>query len=99
MVVKYRNKNKATRRDSCGSGGQLYYSSEGALDPNKRAGIAYLQLGNQRLGRNSEAIRHVIQNKLAHSKLKNPPVPWFKVLDIPPANTNYYGINTGKTSW
>jgi hypothetical protein len=40
-----------------------------------------LSLGykGQRLGRNSEGIRNFIQNRVAHSALSNPDIPYFPV--------------------
>ena len=40
-----------------------YYSSEGALDANQRAGVLSFGFGSFRLGRNSEIIRHIFQNE------------------------------------
>ena len=76
-----------------------YYSSEGALDANQRAGVLSFGFGSFRLGRNSEIIRHIFQNELAHSAImKNGPA-WFKFLDIEPTWFWYFGSFNGNTLW
>lgn len=52
-----------------------------------RLGAAYLGYKNIKVGRNSENIRNVIQNRVAHDILR-PGTPHFKVLNL---NTGYYG--------
>jgi RHS repeat-associated protein len=76
-----------------------YYSSEGALDANQRAGVLSFGFGSFRLGRNSEIIRHIFQNELAHSAIMKDGPAWFKFLDIEPTWFWYFGSFNGNTLW
>ena len=71
--------------------GQKYYFKGTAN--NFRLGAAFVGYKGYRLGRNSEGIRNIIQNKVAHTRLSNPDVPYFPVLqDI--KRSIYYRIGT-----
>jgi RHS repeat-associated protein len=70
-------------------------------DPNKYRMAAFtLGFGPIKFGTNNELNRNFFQNKLAHDKLQNPPVPYFKVLN---ERKNkwffYFGFSTGNTLW
>ena len=67
-----------------------YYSSDSALDPSLRAGILYAGYGDAQFGVNSEGIRHVFQNVIAHDILLLKTSAHFKVLDIDP--TGYFSV-------
>ena len=80
------------------------YKSSIYGDPNKyRAGIAYIGYGNMKFGRNSEKIRHIVQNRIAHDYLikwaTGTKSPHFKVLNI--ERSNYFSIGTSNvhTLW
>jgi len=45
------------------AGGREYYTGNAALDPSMRAGVLSFGFGPFRFGRNSEAIRHIFQNR------------------------------------
>ena len=76
-----------------------YYSSEGALNANQRAGVLSFGLGSFRFGRNSEIIRHIFQNELAHSIIMKDKPAWFKILDIESTWFWYFGSFNGNTLW
>jgi len=81
---------------------QIYTSGT----PNEfRAGIGYIGYQNYRIGRNSEIIRHIAQDKIAHDGLtgffglgKNPS-PHFLVMPIAPSNYFYFGSKNPYTLW
>lgn len=71
--------------------GQLYYMDGSA---NKfRLGAAFVGYKQYRIGRNSEGVRNLIQNKVAHSMLSNPDIPYFPVMQSM-KKSNYYRIGT-----
>ena len=76
-----------------------YYTQHDALNPDERAGVLYIGLGNMRIGLNSEDIRHAFQNRLAHDGLTGGDALWFLPLDIKPSWYFYYGTGTGNTLW
>lgn len=63
-----------------------------------RLGAVYTIVGNARLGTDSEAHRHAIQNKFAHSGPYGNPQPYFKVLDLP-TTTYFQYLNNPFTLW
>ena len=77
----------------------LYYIQQDALNPDQRAGVLYVGLGNLRIGWNSESIRHTFQNRFAHDRLTRGRALWFLPLDIKPSIYFYYGTSTGNTLW
>lgn len=81
--------------------GKITYTlNEEGNDPDQyRAGILYLTVGPISVGRNSEQIRHWIQNRFAHDFLCQGDSPYFKVLDRPAKNYFYFGTGTGGTLW
>jgi len=76
----------------------LYKQSEQGDPDSHRLGALFIGMGGYRIGRNSEGIRHKIQNQLIHnsSLVKS---PYFKVLNI---TSNVYGGRHSKnpfTTW
>ncbi len=76
-------------------------NTETGTDPDKyRMGNFYIGFGPFRIGSNSEANRNFFQNKLAHDRLMNPKVPYFKVLpERKKKRYFYFGFGTGNTTW
>lgn len=64
-----------------------------------RAGVFYVGYGPIRIGRNSEQIRNLFQNRFAHDFLCKGDSPYFKVLDRPAQNYFYFGSGTGNSLW
>lgn len=64
-----------------------------------RAGVFYIGYGPIRIGRNSEQIRNLFQNRFAHDFLCKGDSPYFKVLDRPAQNYFYFGTGTGNSLW
>jgi hypothetical protein len=70
--------------------GRKVYIEHNGNDPNShRAGVFYIGVGPFRFGRNSEQIRHLFQNRIAHGNK----YPWFEVL--PGRRRWYWGFSTG----
>lgn len=63
------------------------------------AGIGYIGYQNYRIGRNSEIIRNIAQNKIAHDILMGGDSPYFKVLPIAPSNYFSFGSKNPYTLW
>lgn len=62
--------------------GHLTYIGDANHNPDKfRLGAAYVGYKNIRVGANSEKIRHVIQNRVAHDMLTKGEAKWFKILN------------------
>ena len=56
------------------------YNSATSADPDKyRSAPFYLGIGPFRIGRNSERIRHIVQNRFAHDIMMGGKSPYFKV--------------------
>ena len=55
--------------------------------------------GPIRIGRNSEQIRHVFQNRFAHDLLMGGESYWFKKLPISPSWYWSFGFGSGNTLW
>ena len=72
-----------------------YYN--GGTADKYRLGAAYFSYKGFRFGRNSEAIRHAIQNKFAHTTASYQ--PWYKVLDIQPQGYFQYQPANPYTLW
>jgi len=64
-----------------------------------RSGIAYVGFGPFRIGRNSEGIRHQIQNRFAHDYLQKGRAAHFQVLDRSPKTYWYFGSGYGSGLW
>ena len=79
--------------------GREYYTGNTANDPSMRAGVLSFGFGPFRLGRNSENIRHVAQNKVAHDWLMGGDSYWFLPLPIKPRWYWYFGFGSGNTLW
>jgi hypothetical protein len=81
--------------------GREHYVDGPFSSPDKyRFGAAYFGVGPFKVGRNSEGIRNYIQNKIAHDKLQDPKVPYFKVL--PERKKRwffYFGTGFGGSLW
>jgi len=77
--------------------GHLTYT--GGTADKYRAGVLSFGFGPIRVGRNSEQIRHVFQNRFAHDMLTGGDAKWFRVLDIKPRWYWYFGTGTGNTLW
>ena len=79
---------------------ETYMENDQGDDPNKyRAGIAYISFMGVQVGRDSEKIRNVVQNKFAHDLLMGGKSPYFKVLDIKPKWYFQFNTGTGDTNW
>jgi hypothetical protein len=73
-------------RPSSEINGKRTYDGGGKYSPDKyRLGAAYFGYKNMRVGGNSEAIRHVIQNRFAHDFMTSGRAKWFRVLNKNPA--------------
>jgi hypothetical protein len=84
--------------------GNKYYTGLTANDPTQRAGVLSFGFGPIRIGRNSENIRHIFQNRFAHDFLMNGQKKeygpfWFQQLDIDPSWYFYFGTGNGNTLW
>jgi hypothetical protein len=77
--------------------GHLTYT--GGTANKYRAGVLSIGFGPIRIGRNSEQIRLIFQNKLAHDILNGGKAKWFEVLDIDPSWFFYFGTGSGGTLW
>ena len=62
-----------------------------------RLGAAYIKYKGYKIGRNSEAIRHAIQNIGAHTGISYQ--PWYKVLNIQPQGYFQYQSANPYTLW
>ncbi|WP_281988351.1 polymorphic toxin type 23 domain-containing protein [Aquimarina aggregata] len=91
--TKYKWKGDKLKKIGEFTGGQ--YSGESASK--YRLGAAYVSYKGFRFGRNSEGIRHTIQNKVAHTAISYQ--PWFKVLDIQPQGYFQYQSPNPYTLW
>ena len=63
-----------------------------------RAGVLSFGIGPMRIGRNSEAIRCVFRNRLAHDFLSGGVPKWFEVLEHRKPSWYFY-FGTGNTLW
>ena len=64
-----------------------------------RRGVAYYGFGPIRFSRNSEMIRHGIQNKFAHDWIQEGRASHFQVLNVFPTFFLYYGTGYGSGLW
>jgi hypothetical protein len=64
-----------------------------------RAGVLSIGVGPFRIGRNSEKIREVFQNRFAHDILTGGDAKWFRVLPISSSGFWSFGTGTGGTLW
>ena len=87
-------------------GGHKTYVSNGDDNPDEfRAGILYFGYKNYRTGWNSEQIRNIAQNKIAHDGmtglcgLGKHPSPYFRVLNISPSRFYSVGTHNPYTLW
>ncbi len=70
-------------------GGHATYIGDATHNPDKyRLGGLYVGYKNIKFGRNSEQIRHVIQNRFAHDIMTGGASKWFKILNTSPS---WYG--------
>jgi hypothetical protein len=82
------------------NGHYTYKTNSKGDDPDKyRAGVLYFSIGNFKAGINSEQIRHIAQNRIAHDWLTGGKSKWFKVLDRDPEFYFYFGTGTGNSLW
>jgi hypothetical protein len=83
------------------NGRETYAIGKNGTDPDKyRAGIIYVGLGPLKIGKDSEANRHALQNKLAHDGLMHGESPYFRVLpNRKPKWFWYFGTGSGNTLW
>ena len=92
--------NRRTFEDPDANGRLTYTLNEEGCDPDQyRAGIAYFGIGTFCIARDSEQIRHFIQNRFAHDFLCRGDSPYFKVLDRPSKTYFYFSTGTGGTLW
>jgi hypothetical protein len=72
-------------------------------DPKQRSGVLYLGFGPIRFGMDSEGIRHIFQNRMAHDAFwkynYGQNYPWVLKLDKKPRFYWYFGTGTGNTLW
>jgi len=87
-------------------GGHKTYVSNGNDNPDEfRAGILYFGYKNYRTGWNSEQIRNIAQNKIAHDGITwlttfgRKPSPYFRVLNISPSRFYSVGTHNPYTLW
>ena len=91
---------RRTFEDPAANGRLTYTISANGDNPDQyRAGIFYVGFGPFKIGANSEQIRHLFQNRLAHDFLCKKDSPYFKVLDRPGHAYFYFGTETGSTLW
>jgi RHS repeat-associated protein len=64
-----------------------------------REGILYAGYGNYRFGINSEKVRHVIQNKIAHDFLMGSKSGHFRILNTPTTGYFHYGPTNPFSLW
>ena len=79
--------------------GREYYIGNTANDPKLRAGVLSFGFGPLRIGRNSEQIRHVFQNRFAHDFMTGGASAWFIKLPILPSWYWSLGTGSGNTLW
>ncbi|WP_298779538.1 polymorphic toxin type 23 domain-containing protein [uncultured Polaribacter sp.] len=72
------------------------YTKDSGTANKYRMGAAYTSINGIRMGTNSEAIRHNIQNKFAHTVKYQ---PWFEVLDRPVQSYIQYRSPNAYTLW
>ena len=75
------------------NGNKIYLPNNGYNPDKYRMGTFYFKLGPVRVGRNSEQIRHVFQNRFAHDFMTGGKTYWFNVLDLKPRW--YWGVGSG----
>lgn len=91
---------RRTFNDPDANGRLTYTLNEEGCDPDQyRAGIVYFSIFNFSVARNSEQVRHFIQNRVAHDFLCRGDSPYFKVLDRPAQTYFYFSTSTGGTLW
>ena len=100
------NRNTGVKRENTVNNGQLTYAdnTKGGNPDKYRAGIGYVQYGNVKVGRNSEKIRHAIQNKAAHDFLYptvsgGEHMPHFRIMDRKPTWYYSFGAGTAGSLW
>jgi hypothetical protein len=73
-------------------GRETYYAMNGSNPDKYRAGIGYIGFGDFKIGINSESVRHIFQNRLAHDLMN---VPWFhQIPDKHPSTFHFsFGAN------
>ncbi len=92
LEEQYRKTEKINGRDT--------YIAQNGNDPNKyRAGIFYIGYNNITIGRNSESIRHALQNRFVHDFVLRGKSPHFKVLPVSPTGYYQFGSQTPYTLW
>ena len=84
------------------NGYKTYNADDGYNPDDRRMGALYFDTGGFKIGWDSESIRNLFQNKIAHDALShgqnNPEGPFhFKVLDIP--GLLYWNTSTGGGLW
>lgn len=91
---------RRTFDDPDSDGRETYTISANGDNPDTyRAGIWYVGIGPIKIGANSEKVRDLLQNKLAHDFLCKGNSPYFKVLNRPSRAYFYFGTETGGTLW
>ena len=80
--------------------GERTYVENNGYNPNShRMGTLYFKVGPFKIGRNSEGIRHVLQNKVAHSWLTGGQSYWFEVLPLQSKWYWEFDFGSGGTLW
>jgi hypothetical protein len=62
-------------------------------------GTFCFRIGSFKVGRNSENIRHIFQNRFAHDFMTGGKTKWFEVLDLKPKWYWGFGYGSGGTLW
>lgn len=90
-------KSQDRRSSDIEGNGILTYIKTDSNDPDRyRAGIAYFGVGSLSIGRNSEQIRHLIQNKIIHKSINS---PYFGVTGASPSYYFKYGTINSWSLW
>jgi hypothetical protein len=71
-----------TKKDE--NGNIIYIPNPGYNLNSHRMGIFYFRAGPISIGRNSEEIRHIFQNRFAHDFMTGGETKWFEVLSLKP---------------
>ncbi|MFL3663351.1 MAG: polymorphic toxin type 23 domain-containing protein [Flavobacteriales bacterium] len=95
-----RERDGSTRNEKGQEIGGIYRKNKNGDHPDThREGILYAGYGNYRFGINSEKVRHVIQNKIAHDFLMGGKSGHFRILNTPTTGYFHYGPTNPFSLW
>jgi len=83
------------REEEVINGTHMYVRGPAENQDKHRAGVFYIGFVPVRISQNSEGIRPIFQNRVAHDRLTDS--PHFRVLDIPSRWYLYAGTGSGNT--